>query len=109
MSPQYSIAVFRVGQLAKIIGFDRDYATQPLYFLNPATPAANTVVTAVEGDAQLWLGGLESADFVALDGDVPLVAVEGSGRVRLRSREGLVAEAAIEEAVAVGTLLRLDG
>ncbi len=88
---------------------DTDYATQPLYFLNPPTPAANAVVTAVEGDrAQLWLGGLESGSFVALDGGIAFVGVEGSGRVRLRSRQGLVGEALVEEAVEVGMLLRLD-
>ncbi|MDY6940898.1 MAG: caspase family protein [Cyanobacteriota bacterium] len=83
------------------------YETQPLYLLDPPTPRANAVVTAVEGEvAQLWLGGFDRASFETLGVGTEFVGVEGSGRVKLRSRAGLVAQATVEEALEPGTLLR---
>ena len=84
------------------------YDTQSLYFLDLPNPWANAVVTEVEGDrAQLWLGGLDGASFGKLEEGTTFVGVGGSGKVTMRSRQGLVAEVTVEEAVTEGTLLRL--
>lgn len=85
------------------------YDTKSLYFIDPPNPAANAVVTKVEDvRAQLWLGGLDGASFSQLGEGTTFVGVGGSGKVTMRSRQGLVAEATVEEAVTEGALLRLE-
>jgi hypothetical protein len=90
--------------------------TQPLYFLEPPNPTANAVVTAVyvaraataqEELAELWLGGLDSVGFSQLEVGTVFVGVGGSGKVILRSRRGLVAQAIVEEEVETGMPLRM--
>jgi metacaspase-1 len=84
------------------------YDKQSIYFFDPPNPAANAVVTAVEGDrAQLWLGGLDSASLGKLEVGTAFVGIGGSGKVVLRSRQGLIAETMVEETVETGALLRL--
>ncbi|NES21009.1 MAG: caspase family protein [Symploca sp. SIO3E6] len=83
------------------------YEQQPIYFLNPESPAAHTVITEVEGNqATLWLGGL---DLATIESGTVFTAVNGSGKVILRSRQGLEGKAIIEEVVKPGMLLRKEG
>lgn len=82
-----------------------NYATQPVYLTDGPSSVANAVVTEVNGDrARLWLGGV---DLSAIDRGTVFGAIEGSGRVVLQSRDGLVGEAMVEGAVEPGMLLQV--
>ena len=82
-----------------------NYATQPVYLIDAPSPVANAVVTEVSGDqATLWLGGVELS---TIDRGTVFGAIEGSGRVVLQSRDGLVGEAMVEGAVEPGMLLQV--
>jgi metacaspase-1 len=80
------------------------YEKEPVYFINPTNPTANTVVTEVIGnEATLWLGG---TDFSKLDKNSVFTVVGGQGKVIYQSRDGLVAKASIQGNVKTGALLR---
>ncbi|GET37557.1 caspase family protein [Microseira wollei] len=88
------------------------YGQQPIYLLDPATPAANAAVTEVNRNrATLWLGGLNHR---ALANSTPgrvLTVVsppENLGsKVTLQSRRGLVGIATFTGNIKPGMLLRL--
>jgi hypothetical protein len=81
------------------------YQQQNPYFIANSSPVAQAVVTAVKGNnAQLWLGGIDLRKVTA--GTV-FTNIEGSGKVRVISRDGITAEATIEETVTEGMLLRM--
>ena len=90
------------------------YAKQPIYFSNPSSQKADAVITEVKGNqATLWLGGLDKQSLEALDEGVVL-AIAGaqggnSGKVKLKSRDGLVGEGILEGVAAKGALLRKLG
>ena len=82
------------------------YEQQPLYFLNPKSPVAQAVITGVEGNqATLWLGGV---DLATVENGTVFIGVNGSGKVKLRSRQGLVGKAIVEEVVESGMLLQKE-
>ena len=82
-----------------------DYEQQSLYFVNSPNSTAEAVVTEVSGDtAELWLGGV---DLRKVEAGVVFTAINGTGKVRVISRNGLVAQAKIEQAVIEGMALRL--
>ncbi|MCA1992525.1 MAG: caspase family protein [Coleofasciculus sp. S288] len=94
-TPQYEV---RVGS---------GYEKQPLYFINTPSSAADAVVTDVNGNqAKLWLGG---ADLGTIDNGTGFNAIDGSGRVTLHSRDGLVGIATVQGGVEPGTLLKVEG
>jgi hypothetical protein len=81
---------------------------KPIYFINNPSPAADAVITEVKGnEAKLWLGG---ANLGELDNGTVFTMIDAkggsSGKVTLRSREGLVGVATVEGAVQPGVLLR---
>ncbi|MBE9129320.1 MULTISPECIES: caspase family protein [unclassified Coleofasciculus] len=80
------------------------YERQPLYFINTPSPVADVVVTEVKGNrAKVWLGGV---DLGTVDRGTVFGVMEGSGRVTLRSRDGLMGEGIVEGGVKEGMLLR---
>ncbi|MFM6206036.1 MAG: caspase family protein, partial [Planktothrix sp.] len=81
------------------------YQQQLPYFINSPKSPAQAVVTAVSGDtAQLWLGGI---DLRKVTTGTIFTAINGTGQVKMISRDGLVGQAKIEQPVTVGTLLHL--
>jgi hypothetical protein len=83
------------------------YQQQPPFFINSPKSPAEAVVTGVRGNnAQLWLGGV---DLRKVKVGTVFTAIKGTGQVKVVSRDGLVAQATIEKAVAEGTPLRLIG
>lgn len=83
----------------------RDYQLQPPYFINSPKSPAEAIVTKVSGDnAFLWLGGV---DLRKVESGTIFTAVNGKGKVKILAREGLVAQAKIEQMVTEGTPLRL--
>jgi len=85
----------------------REYQQQAPYFINSPKSPAQAVVTRVKGDSvQLWLGGV---DLRKVTTGTVFTAIKGTGQVKVVSRDGLVAQATIEKAVAEGTPLRLIG
>jgi metacaspase-1 len=87
---------------------DSGYETQSAYFIEPINPAADALVTEVNGTAaSLWLGGLDQDHLEALKpGVTEFEAIESSGRVTLQSRTGLQAEGTIRGEIQSGNLLR---
>jgi len=84
-----------------------NYEQQPLYFIDSPNSIAQAVVTGVSGGtAELWLGGV---DLRKVEAGVVFTAINGTGKVRVVSRNGLVAQAKIEKAVTAGMALRLMG
>lgn len=82
-----------------------NYASGRPYFINNPQTTAQAVVTQVNNrQAQLWLGGVDLRQVAA--GTI-FTAVEGSGQVRVLSRDGIKATAAIENSVTAGTPLQL--
>ncbi|HEY9606570.1 MAG TPA: caspase family protein [Allocoleopsis sp.] len=80
------------------------YEKQPIYFINTPSPTAEAVVTEVNGNqAKLWLGGV---DLDAIDNGTVFSAIDGKGKVTMRSRNGLVGDATVEGVVKPGMLLR---
>jgi hypothetical protein len=93
--PRYEVKVGRGNQ------------QQPPFFINSPKSPAQAVVTGVRGNnAQLWLGGV---DLRKVQAGTVFTAVKGTGQVKVVSRDGLVAQATVENAVAEGTPLRLMG
>ena len=83
------------------------YQQQPPFFINSPKSPAEAVMTGVRGNnAQLWLGGV---DLRKVKVGTVFTAIKGTGQVKVVSRDGLVAQATIEKAVAEGTPLRLIG
>ncbi|NET58537.1 MAG: hypothetical protein F6K47_21000 [Symploca sp. SIO2E6] len=83
------------------------YEQQPLYFIGSPNSTAQAVVTGVRGDtAELWLGGV---DLRKVEAGVVFTAMQGIGKVRVISRDGLVAQTKVEQAVTAGMALRLMG
>ncbi|NEP55680.1 MAG: caspase family protein, partial [Symploca sp. SIO2G7] len=84
-----------------------NYKQQPLYFIASPNSIAQAVVTGVRGGtAELWLGGV---DLRKVEAGVVFTAMQGTGKVRVIARNGLVAQAKVEKAVAAGMALRLLG
>ena len=84
------------------------YEKQPMYFINTSNPAADAVVTEVKGnEAKLWLGG---ANLGELDNGTVFTIINGkggsSGKVTLRSREGLGGVATVDGVAKEGMLLQ---
>lgn len=80
------------------------YEKQPLYFINNPSPAADAVITSVNGtQATLWLGGV---DLAAIDEGTVFTIINGKGKVTLRSRIGLVGDATVEGVAQAGALLQ---
>jgi hypothetical protein len=85
----------------------KEYQRQAPFFINSPKSPAQAVVTRVKGDSvQLWLGGV---DLRKVTTGTVFTAIKGTGQVKVVSRDGLVAQATIEKAVAEGTPLRLIG
>jgi hypothetical protein len=83
------------------------YEQKPLYFINSPNSTAQAVVTRVNGDtAELWLGGV---DLRKVTTGTVFTAMKGIGQVKVVSRDGIVAQATVEKAVAEGMPLRLMG
>lgn len=83
------------------------YQLQNPYFINNPNPPAQAVVTQISGNnAELWLGGIDLRN--AKSGAI-LTGVNSTGKVRIINRNGIVAQAQIEEPVTVGTLLHQGG
>lgn len=87
------------------------YEKQPIYFINNPSLLANAVITEIKGNkATLWLGGFDEKGLADLaNGTVFTIIGAGgrsSGKVTLRSRNGLIGIATVEGVVAPGTLLR---
>ncbi|UBF28982.1 caspase family protein [Kovacikia minuta CCNUW1] len=84
---------------------------QPLYFTPPQNIPAEAVITKVDGDrAELWLGGLAPQSLEAFNRNAVLVAIDGRGdrpaQIRLESRQGLVGQGKLLNAVKPGALLQ---
>jgi hypothetical protein len=81
------------------------YQLQLPYFINSPQSPAQAVVIAVSGEiAQLWLGGV---DLRKVTTGTIFTAINGTGQVKMISRDGLVGQAKIEKTVTVGTPLHL--
>ncbi|MGM3306496.1 caspase family protein [Anabaena sp. WFMT] len=81
-----------------------NYKSQPLFFVNNPAPTGNAVVTAVaDNRVSLWLGG---ANLAALDEGTVFNVVNGTGKVTLLNRKGLVGEATGVGVVKTGMVLR---
>lgn len=67
---------------------------QSAYFLSPATPSAEAVVTQVNDDIEFWLGGISSRSLKSFDAGAVfnLINADGEaiGEVEQTSRQGLV-------------------
>ena len=82
-----------------------NYQVQPPYFINSPKSPAEAIVTKVSGDnAVLWLGGV---DLRKVEAGTIFTAVNGTGKVKVVAREGLAAQAKIEQPVTEGMPLRL--
>ncbi|MEA5553178.1 caspase family protein [Anabaena cylindrica UHCC 0172] len=81
-----------------------NYKSQPLFFVNNPASTGNAVVTAVaDNRVSLWLGG---ANLAALDEGTVFNVVNGTGKVTLLNRKGLVGEATSVGVVKTGMVLR---
>ena len=81
------------------------YQLQLPYLIQSANSPAEAVVIEVKGDnAQLWLGG---TDLRKVETGREFKAINRVGKVKVISRQGMVATAKVEESVTVGTPLRL--
>ncbi|MCA1992075.1 MAG: caspase family protein [Coleofasciculus sp. S288] len=85
----------------------REYHQQSPYFINTPNSTAQAVVTRVSRDtAELWLGGV---DLRQVEAGTVFTAIQGTGQVKVLSRDGIVAQTTVEKAVTEGMLLRLMG
>ncbi|MGB7442493.1 MAG: caspase family protein, partial [Coleofasciculaceae cyanobacterium] len=83
-----------------------NYEEKPIYFSDNPRPEANAVITEVKGDrGKVWLGGV---DLGAVDEGTVFSTVDGSGQLRVVSRDGLLGEVVVEGKVEPGTLLRKE-
>lgn len=92
-------------------------AQQPIYLLNRPTPAAEAVITEVEGDrVKLWLGGMNIQGIKACDRGALFALIDAQGKeqgfVQLEpnSRQGLIVRGKLQKiqsgVLQVGTLLQ---
>ena len=82
-----------------------NYNSSRSYFIdNPQAPAQAVVTQVNDRRVRLWLGGV---DLRKVEAGTRFTAIEGTGQVRVLSRDGIEAEAEIENTVTAGTLLRL--
>ena len=80
------------------------YQKQQPYLIQTPNATAQAVVLQVKNqNAQLWLGGI---DLRKVKAGTEFIGVEGRGKVKVISRQGITAEATIEETVTPGMLLR---
>jgi hypothetical protein len=80
------------------------YEKQPIYFINNPSPAADAVITEVNGNqATLWFGGVDLGE---IEEGTVFTIINGKGKVTLRSRIGLVGDATVEGVAQAGMLLR---
>jgi hypothetical protein len=84
---------------------------KPIYFINNPSPAADAVITEVKGnEAKLWFAG---ANLGELENGTVFTIIDAkggsSGKVTLRSREGLVGVATVEGVAKEGMLLQKVG
>lgn len=88
-----------------------NHLQSPVYFIDKQTPPAEAVITEVEGNqAQLWLGGLDPESLAAFNQGAILSVVDPQsreiGRVKLQSRNGLVARAVLLDSAQPGSFLQ---
>ena len=87
-----------------------DLQKQPIYFLPPALPTAEAVITAVNGDqVEFWLGGVERDCLkkgVSFQFDVWDASNKIAGNVKMSSRQGLQAKGILNGTAQVGDRLR---
>jgi hypothetical protein len=87
-----------------------DLQKQPIYFLPPALPTAEAVITAVNGDrVEFWLGGVERDCLkkgVSFQFDVWDASNKITGNVKMSSRKGLQAKGILNGTAQVGDRLR---
>ncbi|BBC26661.1 caspase family protein [Pseudanabaena sp. ABRG5-3] len=87
-----------------------DLQKQPIYFLPPALPTAEAVITAVNGDqVEFWLGGVERDCLkkgVSFQFDVWDASNKITGNVKMSSRQGLQAKGILNGTAQVGDRLR---
>jgi len=89
---------------------DRNLQTQPIYFLPPALPTAEAVITSVSGDrVEFWLGGVERDCLkkgVGFQFDVFGASDKSTGTIKMESRQGLQAKGVLNGTAQVGDRLR---
>ncbi len=62
-------------------GSDREQ--EPIYFLNPSTPAAEAVVRTIEGDrVEFWLGGVSSQSLDAFQAGAMFTLINQQGQIQ---------------------------
>jgi uncharacterized caspase-like protein len=87
-----------------------DLQKQPIYFLPPALPTAEAVITAINGDrVEFWLGGVERDCLkkgVSFQFDVWDASNKIAGNVKMSSRQGLQAKGVLNGTAQVGDRLR---
>ena len=87
-----------------------DIQKQPIYFLPPALPTAEAVITAVNGDqVEFWLGGVERDCLqkgVNFQFDVWDASNKITGNVKMSSRKGLQAKGILNGTAQIGDRLR---
>ena len=87
-----------------------DLQKQPIYFLPPALPTAEAVITAVNGEqVEFWLGGVERDCLkkgVSFQFDVWDASNKIAGNVKMSSRQGLQAKGILNGTAQVGDRLR---
>ena len=87
-----------------------DRQKQPIYFLPPALPTAEAVITSVNGDrVEFWLGGVERDCLkkgVSFQFDVWDASNKIAGNVKMSSRKGLQAKGILNGTAHVGDRLR---
>jgi hypothetical protein len=84
-----------------------DYQLTSPFFINTPKVPAQAIVTQVQGKtAQLWLGGV---DLRKVNPGTIFTAIQGTGQVKVVSREGMIAQAMVEKTVTVGMPMRLMG
>lgn len=87
------------------------FEQQPPYFLQAQTTsekpfAEGAVVSVRAGRGTVWLGGVDAESIAAFDTGATLVPVEGSGEVKILSRQGLTAEVSFTGQLSEGVSLR---
>ncbi|MGK7925791.1 MAG: caspase domain-containing protein [Spirulina sp.] len=92
-TPNYEVAVG-----------SRDRRQSPYFIETPNSPARAVVIKVQGNTAELWLGGV---DLREVEAGTVFAGVNGRGRVTVLSRDGLVAEATIQQRVREGTPLQL--
>ncbi|MEH2079280.1 MAG: caspase family protein [Nostoc sp.] len=82
---------------------------QPVYFVNKNVPPTDAVIINGQGEqATLWLGGIEAQNLQAFGEGATFTIVNQtghSGKVKLRSRSGLTAQAQLIEKGTIDSLI----